>query len=154
MLEGQQGFLHADGGELDEVRDARRLGRGEQIHMRLMVDGPGVLRRARPRGHAGDDGVESLSRETVPLQRQSVSHVHMTHAGAGEEGWGRFHRLRALKPHEAGDIVPAIHQNTQSRPSNRAGGPGEGYAHMLILGRVIARNMNLDNLDIFKTQSA
>lgn len=54
---------------------------------------------------------------------------------------------------EAGDFVPAIPKNAQSLASNRAGGACEGYAHGLFPMGVIALNSNLDNVDIFKTQS-
>jgi len=55
---------------------------------------------------------------------------------------------------EAGDFVPAMQKNAQSLASNRAGGACQGYAHDLFPVGVIALNSNLDNMDIFKTQSA
>ena len=123
MLERQQRLLHADGGQLDEMRDAGLPGCGQQIHVRLMIYGPGVMGRAGPRGHAGDNGVKALACEPVPRQRRDVLHVHHADISAGEEGWGGVRRCGGRKALEAGDRVSAIRQNAQSRPSDGAGGP-------------------------------
>ena len=69
VLEGEQGFLHADRREQHDVLHSRRLRRVEREHVRPVIDRPGVRRHAGTRGEAGDEGVEALAAKSVAVER-------------------------------------------------------------------------------------
>lgn len=74
---------------------------GKQIDMRLVIDGPGVPRRAGARGHAGNDGVEPLAPKSVTGKSRGIVHVDDADLGSIDTRRGRGPRAD-----EANHVVP------------------------------------------------
>ena len=63
MLEGEARPLHTDRREQDELPGPGALRRLEERDVGTVIDAPGVLGDAGPRGDAGEDRVHGLVRE-------------------------------------------------------------------------------------------
>ena len=125
VLEREARLLHADRREQHEVLDAGRLRRLEQGHVRAVIDRPGVLRHARARGEAGDDGVEALAAERVALDRRRIGDVDGTELDVGRQAGGTSHGVdlvgRPVGANETDHVVTGTAQRPHGRPPGRAG---------------------------------
>ena len=65
MLKRQDGFLHADCREQDDVCNAGLSCRFEYLDMRAMINGPCIRRRPGSGGHARHDRVKALAPEAI-----------------------------------------------------------------------------------------
>ncbi len=120
VLESEERLLHADRRQQHHLRNPGVAARRQRLHMGLVIDRPGVLRRACPRGEAGDERVEPLAGErSVAAQRNRVGDV----AKPGDGSLGQLRRTPVpARPHEADDLVPAFRERPRRRLADRAGG--------------------------------
>ena len=113
-------------------RGPRRRKRG---HMGVMVDGPGIPRRTRAGGEAGDQHVEALAPEALPRQRGRVGDLAEAERRALREQPGRIAATGA-RAQEADGFVPLRHERPDGGPPDRSGGAqNEHAARFRLLGR-------------------
>ena len=75
MLKSQQRLLHADRRQKHKVHCAGVPGGVQRMQLRLVVDGPGILRRSGARGQAGHHRVKVFSAHCVAQQRRCVARI-------------------------------------------------------------------------------
>ncbi|GLR47842.1 hypothetical protein GCM10007925_15550 [Sphingomonas astaxanthinifaciens DSM 22298] len=107
------------------MHDAGRFRRLEQDQMRVMVDGPGIARRPRSRGEAGNDRIEPLPPKPVPSDRAWVGHIADPDLGPGKTC---LDRRRRRTPNQAHHLMPPRHQRPHRRPPDRPRRPDEENA--------------------------
>ncbi len=110
-------------------------GDGERVHVSLVIDRPGVLRRAGSRSQARDQRVEALAAKAVAGERGRVGDVAETHARALEQLCAVLGRERAPDPcpgpHETHDVVTALDERARRRATDGAGRAQDEHAFRL-----------------------
>ncbi len=107
------------------MRHAGFLSNGKRTHVGLVIDRPGVLRRAGARSQARDQRIEALAADAVAGKGRPVGSVAEADGRAPEQ-------LRAVlglkrgpdpcaRPHEAHDVVTALDERGRRRAADRAG---------------------------------
>ena len=82
--------------------------------MRIVIDGPGVLRRAASRGEAGHENVERLASEAVLAKRVLVGHLpHPRH--------DPLRKCRRAGPDDADHVMAVIMQRARRGAPDGAG---------------------------------
>jgi len=124
VLEREHRLLHADRRQQHDLRHARRARRLERVHVRPMIDRPGVAGLAGPRGQARHQCVEALAAKAVAGQRRRVADVAAPDAGPGQQAGGTVRRERAAaacpRPHDAHHLVSAAHERAHGRAADGA----------------------------------
>ena len=120
MLENQQRFLDADGGQQHEMRHPRALCRLQRQHMRVVIDRPGILGRPRARGHAGHHRIETLASKAVAGERDRIAHVDAPDLGETRQPGPRRRHTTLGRPlaNERDHLVAALHERGNGRPTD------------------------------------
>ena len=126
LLESERRLLHADRRQHHHLWNTGVFCHVERLHMRAVVDGPGIVRRTGARGQARHQHVEVLAAEAVARQRGRVGGVADAHGGAGEKPLSVVRRQLAAHPrpwaHQAHRLVAAPQQRAHARLTDRTGG--------------------------------
>ena len=94
--------------------------------MSLIVDGPGVLRRAGARSQTRDQRIEALAAKAIAGEGRRVGDVAEAHGAALQQlravVWSERAADACSGSHETHDFVTAPHQRAHRRTTDGAGG--------------------------------
>ena len=122
------------------MRNPRLLCDGQGIHMRLIIDGPGVFWRASARSHTRDQRIEALAAKAIAGEGSRVGDVAEPDGAALQQlravVWSEHSADACPGPHKTHNVVTAPHQRAHRRTTDGASG-AEDEDPFCVSGRIM-----------------